>query len=102
LALLAIRILAVGSPAEAVGAEEMVETGVEGLLLLLRLGQRQRQRVLQPGPVLPADQLRRLHGVQRFGDRDTDLCATERGEEIRESPVHRQFPVAASSAAVAV
>src|SRR3546814_13246931 len=86
LALLFGALLPILVAAEAVGAEELVETGVEGLLLLLGLGERQRQGVLEHRPIPPADPLGRLQRVQRPGDGDAAVAAAQRREEVAAGP----------------
>ena len=74
---------------ETLEGEEFVEDAGEPRLFLGRLGKRHGKGVMQALPVGPAHQPRRLHCVERLGDRNPDLRPAQRGKEIREGALHQ-------------
>ena len=68
--------------------EEQIEAIAERLLLILRLGERQQERVAQDGAVGKADLGDRAHRVDAFGRREPDACAPRRTKEAMQVLSH--------------
>ncbi|MGY3357225.1 hypothetical protein ACVWZK_003888 [Bradyrhizobium sp. GM0.4] len=83
-------------------AEEQIETVSERELFVLRLGERQKERIAQDGPVGEADLRDRTHRIDAFGRRDMDAGAPCGTEETMDILAHRGQPKTLDRAALAM
>ena len=93
---IALTALSIGLARRGVGkllkTKEGVEAGVEGQLLLRRLGQHQRETFLKLLPILHAHAVHRAERIERLCGRDAHLRHAKGADEALEGGVHaRRF-----------